>query len=74
MLREHEQTLIDSVTADERQNLRPGDVSVVVHVHPDGEAYAVEFLTLNGTTMLPFQALEFTSAELTHARYMEISA
>ena len=34
----------------------------------------VEFLTADGARMLPFQALEFTSAELTHARYMEISA
>ena len=37
MLREHGQILIDSVIADERQNLRPGDLSAVMHVHPDGE-------------------------------------
>ena len=32
------------------RSLRPGDVGVVVHVHPDGEAYVVEFLTLDGDT------------------------
>ncbi len=31
--------------------LEAGDVGVVVYVHRNGEAYEVEFLTLNGTTV-----------------------
>ena len=79
MLREHEQTLIESVSGDERQDLRLGDGRVVVHVHSDGEAYVVGFLTLDGdtatiATVLPSRARAFTSADLTYARFMEISA
>ena len=74
ILREHEQNLIDSVTRVERQNLRPDDVSVVVYAHTDGEVYLVEFLTLDRSTVLPFQAREVTSADFIQGRYMEISA
>lgn len=31
--------------------LEPGDVGVVVHVHTDGAAYEVEFLSLDGRTI-----------------------
>lgn len=31
--------------------LEPGDVGVVVHVHPNGDAFEVEFTTLDGTTL-----------------------
>ena len=31
--------------------LEAGDVGVVVHVHRNGEAYEVEFLTLDGNTI-----------------------
>ena len=31
--------------------LEPDDVGVVVHVHGQGEAYEVEFLTLDGNTI-----------------------
>ncbi len=31
--------------------LEAGDVGVVVHVHRNGEAFEVEFMTLNGTTL-----------------------
>ena len=35
---------------DECENLRPGDVGVSVHVHPDGNAYVVDFLRHDGET------------------------
>lgn len=31
--------------------LEAGDVGVVVHVHRNGEAYEVEFMTLDGNTI-----------------------
>lgn len=31
--------------------LEAGDVGVVVHVHRNGEAFEVEFMTLDGNTM-----------------------
>ncbi len=31
--------------------LEAGDVGVVVHVHRDGEAFEVEFMTLDGNTL-----------------------
>jgi len=31
--------------------LTPGDVGTIVHVYPDGHAYEVEFMTLNGDTL-----------------------
>ncbi len=37
--------------------LEAGDVGVVVHVHRNGEAYEVEFMTLDGGT-LTIQTLE----------------
>ena len=30
--------------------LEPGDVGTVVHVYPDGKAFEVEFMTLDGHT------------------------
>jgi hypothetical protein len=37
--------------------LEAGDVGVVVHVHRDGEAYEVEFMSLDGGT-IAIQTLE----------------
>ena len=31
--------------------LEPGDVGVVVHVHPAGAAFVVEFISLDGRTI-----------------------
>jgi hypothetical protein len=32
-------------------SLEAGDVGVVVHVHRDGQAFEVEFMTLDGNTL-----------------------
>ena len=58
---------------DEGEQLRPGDVGTIIHVHPGGEAYVVEFATLDGdtvdiATVLPSQTRPVTSRDLTHAR------
>ncbi len=80
MFREHEQIVLTAdLTGDEGEELRPGDVGVVVHVHPGNEAYVAEFLTLDGdtaaiATVLPSQARPVTSKDITHARPVEIPA
>ncbi len=80
MFKEHEQVVLTAdLTGDEDEDLKPGDVGVIVHVHPDGEAYVVEFLTLDGdtaavATVLPSQARPVTGTDMTHARHVEIPA
>jgi hypothetical protein len=49
--------------------LEAGDVGVVVHVHRASEAYEVEFMTLDGTT-LTVQTL--TSRQIRAARNRDI--
>ena len=80
MFSEHEQIVLTAdVYGDDGLELKPGDVGVFVHVHPDGAAFIVEFLTLDGdtaaiATVLPSQARPVTSTDMTHARHEEILA
>lgn len=77
MFSEHEQIVLTAdVSGDEGEQLKPGDVGSIVHVHPDGLAFVAEFMTLEGdtvaiATVLPSQARPVTSADLTHARIVE---
>jgi hypothetical protein len=55
------------------QKLRAGDLGTVVHVHRDGAAYEVEFVTLGGATLclvtLPADAVRVAHRdEIAHAR------
>ena len=76
MFREHGQiVLTDFVVGDEDQELKPGDVGFVVHVHPDRKAAVVEFMSLDGetaalATVLASQARSVVPDDLTHARTM----
>ncbi len=80
MFIEHTQIVLTAdIRGDEGEVLRSGDVGVVVHVHTGGEAYVVEFLTLDGDTaaiaaVLPSQARPVTDKDITHARPVEIPA
>lgn len=49
MLNEHTQVVLKRPLPN--LGLEPGDVGVVVHVHGQGEAYEVEFLSLDGNTI-----------------------
>ena len=49
MLNEHTQVVL--VRPVPGLGLKPGDVGVVVHVHEQGQAYEVEFLSLEGRTI-----------------------
>ena len=74
MFKEHEQIVLTTdVVGDEEEELKPGDVGAIVHIHPNEEAFVVEFMSLDGetvaiATVLPSQARPVTSADLTHAR------
>jgi hypothetical protein len=48
-IQEHECVVL---TADiQAEGLEAGDVGTVVHIHGDGEAFEVEFMTLAGDTL-----------------------
>ena len=74
MFNEQEQIVLTAeVTGDEGEDLKPGDVGAVVHIHPGEQAFVVEFISLDGetvaiATVLASQARPISSADLTHAR------
>ena len=77
---EHEQIVLTAdVAGDEGEDLKPGDVGVIIHIHPRAEAFVVEFFTLEGetaalATVLPSQMRPLTGNEITHARFLEVAA
>lgn len=74
MFKEHEQIVLTAdVRGDEGEELKPGDVGTVIHVHPGNAAVVVEFMSLDGdtaaiVTVLSSQARPVTGADITHAR------
>ena len=61
----------------EEEGLKAGDAGTIVHMYPGGDAFVVEFMTLDGYTValvdiLPSQARPVTSRDITHARSVEI--
>ena len=74
MFKEHEQIVLTAdVLGDQGEELKPGDVGTIIHRHPDGNAFVVEFMALGGgtlaiATVLPSQSRPVTGADLTHAR------
>ncbi len=77
MFREHDRIILTDDLPDER--LRAGDVGTIVHSYPDGEAFEVEFLALDGHTVAVAtvevsQLRPVTTTDITHARSIEIAA
>ena len=74
MFKEHEQIVLTAdVSGDEEEVLKSGDVGTIVHLHPGGDAFVVEFMALDGgtvaiATVLPSQARPITGEDMTHAR------
>jgi hypothetical protein len=71
MIAEHERIVL--LTDLPEQGLEGGDVGVVVHVHGAGEAYMVEFMTLDGETIdvVTLEASQVRAVgerEIAHAR------
>lgn len=71
MIKEHERIVLTTSIPTER--LESGDVGTVVHIYKDGEAYEVEFVTLDGhtaavVTLEAVQVRPVTRRGLTHTR------
>ncbi len=70
-MKEHDRVVL---TADvPGESLRAGDVGTIVHVYDDGQAYEVEFLTLDGqtaavATLEKSRVRPVSPREITHAR------
>ena len=79
-LKEHNQIVLTSdVAGDEGVKLKAGDVGVIIHIHPGGEAFVVEFFTVDGdtadiATVLSSQARPVADTDIVHARSLEIAA
>jgi hypothetical protein len=73
MFKEHDRLVLISDIPEE--GLKAGDVGTIVHIYRDGEAFEVEFLTLDGdtaaiATVPPSQARPVSNRDITHARQM----
>jgi len=71
MIKEHDRVVL--TTPVPAEGLEDGDVGTVVHLYKDGEAYEVEFLTLDGrtaavTTLESSQVRAVTARDITHTR------
>lgn len=71
MIKEHDRVVLKNPVPAE--GLEKGDVGTVVHLYRDGEAYEVEFTTLNGqtaavVTLEAEQVRPVGNREITHAR------
>lgn len=71
MIKEHDVVVLTTSLPDER--LEAGDVGTVVHLYADGQAYAVEFTTLDGQTVAvatveTSQVRPADEGDMTHAR------
>lgn len=71
MMKEHDRVVL--ATTVPAEGLVEGDVGTVVHVYRDGQAYEVEFTTLEGKTaaVITVEAAQVRPVgkrEITHAR------
>jgi len=75
MIKEHERIVL--MTPLPKEGLEPGDVGTVVHVCKDGQAYEVEFFTLDGhtaavATVEASQLRPVSRRDITHTRELSI--
>ncbi len=73
MIKEHDVVVLTASLPVER--LEAGDVGTVVHLYADGQAYAIEFTTLDGQTVAVAtvekdQVRPVSERDITHARAM----
>ena len=76
MIREHDRVVLTAPVPNDR--LEIGDVGTVVHVYADGEAFEVEFMTLDGqtaavATVEASAVRPVTGREITHSRELKVS-
>ena len=67
MIEEHASVILSRDLPEKR--LFRGDIGVVVHVHGNGEAYEVEFMTMSGETVA-LCTLESAELEVVNSRMM----
>lgn len=76
MIKEHDRiVLLQDLLAE---GLQAGDVGTIVHIHKEGEAFEVEFLTLEGETvavvaLFSSQIRSVSKRDITHVRERAIS-
>lgn len=76
MIKEHDRiVLLKDLSED---GLQAGDVGTVVHIHRQGEAFEVEFMTLDGgtvavITLLSSQIRAVSKRDITHVREIAVS-
>ena len=71
MIKEHDCVVLTRDIPDE--GLKAGDLGTVVHIHRDGAAYQVEFVTLTGqpvavATVLASQCRPVSRRDISHVR------
>jgi hypothetical protein len=76
MIKEHDRVVLNTAVPSER--LEAGDVGTVVHAYKDGEAYEVEFVTLDGhtaavATLDVSQVRAVTRRDITHVRELQVA-
>ena len=76
MIKEHERVVLTTSVPDAA--LEAGDVGTVVHIYKDGQAYEVEFVTLDGHTaaVLTLEASQVrpvSRRDITHTRELSIA-
>jgi len=76
MIKEHDRIVLTSDLS--KEGLKAGDVGTVIHVHRGGEAFELEFLTLEGKTVAvatvkASQVRPVTNQDITHARPMKLA-
>jgi hypothetical protein len=74
MIAEHDRVVLLAPLAAE--GLEAGDVGTVVHVYPDGRAYEVEFIALDGhtravATVESGHVRPITRRDMTHTREIQ---
>ena len=75
MLKEHDRVVLKKdLPAD---NLRAGDVGVIVHLHREARVFEVEFLALDGNsiavaTVEASQLRAVTAHDVSHARPIQV--
>ena len=78
MLKEHDLVVLTNDVRSEDGDLKAGDVGTIVHVHPGGDAFVVEFTTLYGSTVaiatvLSSQARPASDDDVIHARKLALA-
>ncbi len=76
MIKEHDRIVLENDLPEE--GFEAGDVGTVIHVHHQGEAFEVEFMTLSGDTVgivtLPASQVRAVSKkDITHARELVVA-